>query len=84
MSKCLYCYHELEDGQVDFHPGCCCEILTKRHKKRGKKGKLFSCSARNAYLCSIIFDDTYEKEQISHHIDNYCHRAGVDDRLLEA
>ena len=22
MSKCLYCYRELEDGQVDFHPGC--------------------------------------------------------------
>ena len=22
MSKCLYCYHELEKGQVDFHPGC--------------------------------------------------------------
>ena len=22
MSKCLYCYHELEEGQVDFHPGC--------------------------------------------------------------
>ena len=22
MSKCLYCYHELEDGQVDFHPSC--------------------------------------------------------------
>ncbi len=22
MNKCLYCYQELEDGQVDFHPGC--------------------------------------------------------------
>ena len=22
MSKCLYCYKELEEGQVDFHPGC--------------------------------------------------------------
>lgn len=22
MSKCLYCYKELQDGQVDFHPGC--------------------------------------------------------------
>lgn len=22
MSKCLYCYHELAEGQVDFHPGC--------------------------------------------------------------
>lgn len=22
MSKCLYCYRELEEGQVDFHPGC--------------------------------------------------------------
>ena len=22
MSKCLYCYHELGEGQVDFHPGC--------------------------------------------------------------
>jgi len=22
MNKCLYCYHELEDGQVDFHPAC--------------------------------------------------------------
>ena len=22
MSKCLYCYHELEEGQMDFHPSC--------------------------------------------------------------
>lgn len=22
MSKCLYCYQELEPGQVDFHPAC--------------------------------------------------------------
>lgn len=22
MSKCLYCYKELEEGQMDFHPGC--------------------------------------------------------------
>ena len=22
MSKCLYCYQELEEGQVDFHPNC--------------------------------------------------------------
>lgn len=22
MSKCLYCYKELEEGLVDFHPGC--------------------------------------------------------------
>ena len=22
MSKCLYCYQELEDGQVDYHPTC--------------------------------------------------------------
>ena len=22
MSKCLYCYHELEEDQVDFHPAC--------------------------------------------------------------
>ena len=22
MSKCLYCYQELEEGQVDYHPGC--------------------------------------------------------------
>ena len=22
MSKCLYCYQELEDGQADFHPAC--------------------------------------------------------------
>lgn len=22
MSKCLYCYKELEEGQVDFHPSC--------------------------------------------------------------
>ena len=22
MSKCLYCYQELEKGQVDYHPGC--------------------------------------------------------------
>ena len=22
MNKCLYCYHELNEGQVDFHPGC--------------------------------------------------------------
>ena len=22
MSRCLYCYHELEEGQKDFHPHC--------------------------------------------------------------
>lgn len=22
MCRCLYCYQELEEGQVDFHPGC--------------------------------------------------------------
>lgn len=22
MSRCLYCYQELEEGQKDFHPGC--------------------------------------------------------------
>ena len=22
MSKCLYCYKELEDGQRDYHPQC--------------------------------------------------------------
>ena len=22
MSKCLYCYQELEEGQVDYHPNC--------------------------------------------------------------
>lgn len=22
MNKCLYCYQKLEEGQVDFHPGC--------------------------------------------------------------
>ena len=22
MNKCLYCYQELEEGQMDFHPGC--------------------------------------------------------------
>ena len=22
MSKCLYCYQELDEGQVDFHPSC--------------------------------------------------------------
>ncbi|MBR5699575.1 MAG: HipA domain-containing protein [Bacteroidales bacterium] len=29
MSKCLYCYKELEDGQVDFHPGCAKAIFGK-------------------------------------------------------
>ena len=23
MSKCLYCYKELADGEEDFHKGCC-------------------------------------------------------------
>ena len=27
MSKCLYCYQELEDGQVDFHPSCARKIF---------------------------------------------------------
>ena len=27
MSKCLYCYHELEDGQVDFHPSCARKVF---------------------------------------------------------
>lgn len=27
MSKCLYCYMELEDGQKDFHPSCSRKIF---------------------------------------------------------
>lgn len=27
MSKCLYCYKELEEGQVDFHPSCARKIF---------------------------------------------------------
>jgi serine/threonine-protein kinase HipA len=27
MSKCLYCYHDLEEGQVDFHPACARKIF---------------------------------------------------------
>lgn len=29
MSKCLYCYRELEEGQVDFHPGCARKVFGK-------------------------------------------------------
>lgn len=27
MSRCLYCYHDLEEGQVDFHPACARKIF---------------------------------------------------------
>ena len=27
MSKCLYCYQELESGQVDFHPACARKVF---------------------------------------------------------
>jgi serine/threonine-protein kinase HipA len=27
MSKCLYCYQELEKGQVDYHPACARKIF---------------------------------------------------------
>ena len=27
MSKCLYCYKELEEGQIDFHSGCARKIF---------------------------------------------------------
>ena len=27
MSKCLYCYQELEEGQVDYHPACARKIF---------------------------------------------------------
>ena len=27
MSKCLFCYQELEEGQVDFHPACARKIF---------------------------------------------------------
>ncbi|MBQ9661397.1 MAG: HipA domain-containing protein [Bacteroidales bacterium] len=27
MSKCLYCYQDLEEGQVDFHPACARSIF---------------------------------------------------------
>ena len=29
MSKCLYCYQELEDGQKDFHPACAKKFFGK-------------------------------------------------------
>ena len=39
MSKCLYCYKELTDGEVDFHKGCAKKFfgmqnITLLHKKR--------------------------------------------------
>ena len=27
MCKCLYCYQELEEGQIDFHPRCVCKFF---------------------------------------------------------
>jgi len=27
MSRCLYCYRELQDGQKDYHPGCAKKIF---------------------------------------------------------
>jgi len=27
MSKCLYCYKELQEGQKDYHPGCAKKIF---------------------------------------------------------
>ena len=60
-----------------------CNILSKRPKKEVKKENSSFVRQKNAYLCSNIFDDTYEKEQIYHN-DNYCHHAGIDDRLHEA
>ena len=30
MCKCLYCYHELEEGQRDFHPNCAKKIFGTR------------------------------------------------------
>ena len=29
MSKCLYCYQELEEGQKDFHPACAKKFFGK-------------------------------------------------------
>lgn len=27
MCKCLYCYQDLEEGQIDFHPHCAKKIF---------------------------------------------------------
>ena len=27
MSKCLFCYQELDPGQVDFHPACARKVF---------------------------------------------------------
>ena len=35
-------------------------------------------------FAALSINDIYEKEQIYYHVDNYCHRAGVDDGLHEA
>ena len=37
------------------------EILTKRHEKEVKKGKVFNCSAKNAYLCTQKLNDMYDQ-----------------------
>ena len=29
MSRCLYCYHELDEGQKDFHPACAKKFFGK-------------------------------------------------------
>lgn len=31
MSKCLFCYKELEQGQTDFHPVCSMKIFGRKH-----------------------------------------------------
>ena len=30
MGKCLYCYKELKEGQVDYHPACAQKLYGTR------------------------------------------------------
>ena len=34
MCKCLYCYKELESGQVDFHPSCAKKMFGTKEQPR--------------------------------------------------
>jgi hypothetical protein len=59
-------------------------LAVSQRKNEAKKSKSIRLFRKKVYLCCIVINNTYEKEQIFHHIDSFCRCSGPDDWLLEA
>ena len=41
MERCLYCYKELKEGQVDYHPACARKLVARCESRRKERAGPF-------------------------------------------